>query len=108
MKSLLFAFPFRKLLCISFFTVAGVSSFRSVWLVFVPLKRFLRGISAGKLVAMTVTLISPFFNFSSRIVPKITFASLSIDSVIIFAASWISLIVKSSPPEIAKSTPLAP
>ena len=28
-----------------------------------------------------------FFNFSSRIVPKITFASLSIDSVIIFAAS---------------------
>jgi hypothetical protein len=47
------------------------------------------GKSVGKPVAITVTLSSPFFKRSSLIVPKITFASLSILSVIIFAAVWI-------------------
>ena len=40
--------------------------------------------------------------------PKITLACESIDSVITRAASWISSIPRSSPPAMAKSTPLAP
>ena len=87
---MLLALALLILLLISFLAWLALSSLRSVWpLAPDPLKRLFFGISAGKLVAMTVTFSSPFFNFSSRIVPKITLASLSMDSVIILAASWI-------------------
>ena len=63
---------------------------------------------SGKLEAMTVILTSPFLSFSSRTVPKMILAFGSTDSVITLAASWISNMVKSSPPAMEKSTPLAP
>ena len=49
-----------------------------------------------------------FFSLSSWTAPNITLASGSILSVMILAASLISAIAKSAPPETLNNTPLAP
>ena len=66
------------------------------------------GSRSVKPVAITVIWISPFFSLSFSTAPKITLALGSMFSVIILAASLISAILKSEPPETLNSTPRAP
>ena len=59
-------------------------------------------------VAITVILTSPFLRLLLLVAPKITLALGSIDSVIISAASLISIIARSEDPLMLNKTPVAP
>ena len=91
-----FLSPWSLLLSSLVFSLKSLKSFKSL---FSPARLAFKGngaflimpeefpdnLSAGKPVAMTVTFISPFFSLSSLMVPNMTLASGSIDSVMMVA-----------------------
>ena len=92
-----FSFPASLFLSSLAFSLKSLKSFKSLFslakLAFegrgaflVMPEEFPDNLYAGNPVAMTVTLISPFFSLSSFMVPNITLASGSIDSVMMVAA----------------------